>query len=401
MALKVAIFRPPHARHDTMFELQAAMYRRLVDQGQAHVTVFHDAARPYKFPGLETRGVRTGFGPFARRLEKSFGFRPYRSALRALAGFDVIETSDPTLYAYPRVALEAAQRYGSALVCGSSVTLWSVQTAAANHAREVMDAASAIECITPLARRRFETLGLIRAGDPRVVITGHPVDVNRFHPASHGRKERTVLTVGRLVESKGLLEALDAFREAPEGWNWLVVGEGPLRTRLQQSIADLGLERRVRLLGSMPHHQIHNLYARASILLHLPRATPEWEEYFGAVLIEAMAAGVAVVANRTGAIPYVVGSAGVLVDGPAGPALRRVIDDESLRAALSTNGRQRVQDRFAIDEVAGRVLSAWRKGGVTLEAGPSSIGVTGARAERRSPISAAARPDPGRAGQDG
>jgi glycosyltransferase involved in cell wall biosynthesis len=401
MALKVAVFRPPHARHDTMFELQAAMYRRLVEEGHAEVTVFHDAARPFKYPGLETRAVRSGFGPFAHRLEKSFGIRPYRSALRALSGFDVIETSDPTLYAYPQVALKATRRCGTALVCGSSVTLWSVRTAAASRAREVLESATAILCTTPLARRRFEILRLIRAGDPRVVITGHPVDLDRFRPARSDRKERVVLTVCRLEESKGLIEALEAFQAAPEEWSWWVVGEGPLRQRLQDLVADLNLEGRVRLVGAMPHKQIHNLYARASILLHLPRSTAEWEEYFGAVLIEAMASGVAVVANRTGAIPWVVGDAGVLVDSPdAGDALRRLIDDESLRVSLAMSGRRLVEDRFAIGDVAGRVLSAWHKGGTDLrgQSTPSSPVLTPERTA--SPIAARDRRDPSDAGQD-
>jgi len=401
MALKVAIFRPPHARHDTMFELQAAMYRRLVEEGHAEVTVFHDAARPFQYAGIKTRPVRSGFGPFTHRLEKSFGLRPYRSALRALSGFDVIETSDPTLYAYPQVALKAARQRGAALVCGSSVTLWSVRTAAASRAREVLEAATAILCTTPLARRRFEILQLIRAGDPRVVITGHPVDVDRFRPARSDRKERVVLTVCRLEESKGLIEALEAFQAAPKDWSWWVVGEGPLRDRLQDLIVDLNLEKRVRLVGSMPHNRIHNMYARASILLHLPRSTAEWEEYFGAVLIEAMASGVAVVANQTGAIPWVVGDAGVLVDSPdAGPALRRLIDDESLRISLAMSGRRLVEDRFTIADVAGRVLSAWQKGGTDLRSDLSPPATVLTPVRTGSPTADAARPDPGDAGQD-
>jgi len=359
MAMRVAVFRPPHARHGTMFELQAALYARLVALGEADVTVFRDARTPFVHPGLQVQPVPSGFGPFSHRLEKSFGIRPYRSALALLEGFDVVETSDPTLYAYPLVALEAARMYGLRLVCGSSVTLAGHYTGAVVRAREVLDTASSILCTTPLAHRRFATLGLVSEADPRVVITGHPVDTERFRPRENGSRENIVLTVCRLEKAKGLLEALEAFREAPGAWSWWIAGKGPMHQELRKAAAAYGLESRVRFLGGVPHETMADLYGRAAILLHLPRSTPVWEEYFGAVLIEAMACGLPVLASATGAIPHVVGTAGIVVEGPAGPALRRLIADEDLRRSLARLGRQRVEEHFHIDRVADRFLQAW------------------------------------------
>jgi len=342
-----------------MFELQAALYARLVDRGEAEVTVFRDARTPFAFPGLKVEGVRAGFGPFSHRLEKSLGVCPYRSARTRLEGFDVIETSDPTLYAYPRVALAAAKRSGARLVCGSSVTLPGLRGAAVARARVVMDAASAILCTTPLARQRFTALGLLKPRDPRVVLTGHPVDTEVFRPPDPDRREAVILTVCRLEEAKGLIEALEAFRETPDHWSWHIVGTGPLESPLQKAVASLGLENRVEFLGSVPHQDMAGLYARASILLHLPRSTPSWEEYFGAVLIEAMACGVAVLGNRTGALPHVVGEGGLLVHGPAGEDLRCLTSDADLRRTLGRRGRDRVMEHFHIDRVADRFLRAW------------------------------------------
>lgn len=343
-----------------MFELQAALYKRISDKYDIEVTVFYDGAKPFQHEGLRSIGVPSGYGPFAHRLEKSFGITPYRRAAAHLGSFDVIETSDPTLYAYPRVAAEVAERFNRRLVCGSSVTLTTVRSAAAMRAKQVTDVASAIVCITPLAAQRFQALGIVRSHDPRVHVTCHPVDPEVFVPSSE--REKTVFTAARLATDKGLIDALDAFESTPPDWTWKIAGEGPLEQKLRTEIAARGLADRVQMLGHVPHAEMIEHYARASVLLHLPHSTPHWEEYFGAVLIEAMSAGCAVVTNRTGAIPYVVGNVGVITEGYAGPALRSLCEDPARLESLGEAGRERIKTYFAIDVVAERVVAAWTGG---------------------------------------
>jgi glycosyltransferase involved in cell wall biosynthesis len=362
MTTRVAVFRPPHARNGTMFELQATLYSRLAATASLEVTVFSDAARPCALNGIGVVSVRPGLGFLSHRLEKALGFVPYRRAAEALAGFDVIETSDPTLYAYPQVAAEVARRSGARLVCGSSVSLPALKTAAARRAREVMAVAGRILCTTPLAQRRFAALGLLEPDDPRVVVTGHPVDTERFRPArTEGLREvpKVVLTVARLEESKGLREAVEAFAEAPREWAWWIAGTGPLRSSLERSVARRGLGPRVRFLGAVPHEKMPRVYAAAGVLLHLPHSTARWEEYFGAVLIEAMASGLPVVGTRTGAIPWVVGDAGLLVEDEAGSALRWLVENPDLCRELGGRGRANVEARFSLERVGRRWLQAW------------------------------------------
>src|SRR5207253_2769181 len=77
------------------------------------------------------------------------------------------------------------------------------------------------------------------------------------------------------------------------------------------------------------------------------RTTATWAEQFGHVLIEAMAAGVPVVGSSSGAIPDVVGDAGIIVPEGDAAALRRALEtllaDPALRARLSERGQDRVQ----------------------------------------------------------
>ncbi|MBV8718579.1 MAG: glycosyltransferase family 4 protein, partial [Chloroflexi bacterium] len=95
----------------------------------------------------------------------------------------------------------------------------------------------------------------------------------------------------------------------------------------------------------------------------LPSVTilPNHREQFGRVLVEAMAAGVPVIGSSSGAIPEVIGDAGLVVPERDSMALARAIDsllnDPELRARLVGRGRQRVASRFAWSNIALQTLA--------------------------------------------
>lgn len=108
----------------------------------------------------------------------------------------------------------------------------------------------------------------------------------------------------------------------------------------------------IQFLGAQPHHRVLRALSEAEVLLH-----PSLEESFGAVLAEALAIGVPVVAGRSsGAVPWVVGEAGCLVDvrQPAAiqAALAMLLDHAPRAARLGEQGRRRTLERFASDRVA-------------------------------------------------
>lgn len=359
MTLRVAIFRPPHARNGTMFDRKLDVYRRCQALGDVEVTIVHDETVPFVADGLATVAVPAGPSGLPRALSRTLGFRPYQRALAELARFDLIDTADPSRYGFATIARDAVLRNGGHLVCSSSVTLPVVRAPLSlGRARRVLDVASAIVCTTPGARERFEALGLVAAGDPRTVVTGHPVDADRFCPSREAR-EPIVLSVCRLDEETGVFDAIDAFAAAPPSWSWWIVGDGAQRPKLEARLADAGLADRVRLLGRVDYDDLPTLYNRASILLHLPRSTRNWEDYFGAVAIEAMACGLPIVAKPTGVIPWVTGDVAVLTEGDGGAALRALCSDAARRDDLGARGRARVRAEFHVDRVAGRLLRAW------------------------------------------
>jgi len=153
--------------------------------------------------------------------------------------------------------------------------------------------------------------------------------------------------LGRLVPEKGvdvLLEA--AARFLPE-WEVRIAGDGPQRGALQASARHLFGPGRVRFDGALEDGQVPGWFSEIDVLAvpSLPR--PNWTEQFGRVAVEAMAAGVPVVASDTGALPEVVADAGLLV-APGDPAalagaLRSLQEDPTLRARIIARGRARAR----------------------------------------------------------
>ena len=161
--------------------------------------------------------------------------------------------------------------------------------------------------------------------------------------------------IGRLVEEKGLGILIDAVAELPEIC-LLIIGSGPLREKLEQSIATRNLAARVRIVPSVSHDQIP-LYLNALDVLALPsQTTPVWKEQFGHVLVEAMACAVPVVGSDSGAIPKVIGDAGLIFPEGNANSLRDAIvtlRSNSVRCEqLAQAGRARVLAQFTHAHIA-------------------------------------------------
>lgn len=156
--------------------------------------------------------------------------------------------------------------------------------------------------------------------------------------------------VGRLVEWKGVLELADAWRAvAPRlpGAHLVIAGEGEMEGAMR---ARLGYTERVRWLGF--RGDIPAVMRALDVLVF-----PSWMEGFGLAAVEAMAAGIPVIAADAGALPEVVGHEreGLLV--PPGDAdalvaaMIRLAEDEALRRRLGTAGRARVRRQFSVRQM--------------------------------------------------
>ncbi len=179
---------------------------------------------------------------------------------------------------------------------------------------------------------------LVAGGAPADRIRVVPYWVEPATPVD-AAKTVDVLFVGRLVASKGVGTLLDALARTP-GATATIAGDGPARSELERRSAELGLTSRVRFVGWVSGAERAGLLA-ASRIFAMPSL---WDEPFGISGLEALAAGVPVVATDIGGIPSWLtdGEAGLLVprgDAAAlGSVLRRLIGDERERAQLAAQG---------------------------------------------------------------
>jgi len=161
--------------------------------------------------------------------------------------------------------------------------------------------------------------------------------------------------IGRWVREKGLWILIEAIESASD-MRLILIGGGPLRPEIERRIEERRLGARVRLVNAVPHERVPD-YLRALDVLVLPSlTTAAWKEQFGHVLIEAMACGVPVIGSDSGAIPEVIGEAGlVLPEGDASAlraALQRLQADPLERQRLARLGRERVLAHYTHEKIA-------------------------------------------------
>ncbi len=174
----------------------------------------------------------------------------------------------------------------------------------------------------------------------------------------------TALSVGRLVERKGVTHLVDAVRllwARGRDIRLVVVGDGPERSRLEQQIREHGLDHRVELRGQVSAEALQQAYAAADAFV-LPAIVDRRgdTEGLGVVLLEAMNQRVPVVASRIGGIPDIVedGVSGLLVppgDAAAlAAALERLAREPDLAARLGDAGYRRLRERFSWEAIVAR-----------------------------------------------
>lgn len=129
---------------------------------------------------------------------------------------------------------------------------------------------------------------------------------------------------GRLVLEKGLGVLLDAMTR-DDRLRARIAGGGPLVDRLAAMAESRGLDGRIELLGPIAPEDVPAFYRSLDVLAIPSLPTPNWTEQFGRVAIEAMACGVPVVASDAGALPEVVGGAGLVVAAGDSAALAEAL----------------------------------------------------------------------------
>jgi glycosyltransferase involved in cell wall biosynthesis len=202
----------------------------------------------------------------------------------------------------------------------------------------------------------------------RVRTLRNGVDLDRFRPLERAAAREALnlesgpvlLSVGHLIERKGHRLAIEALDRLP-GYALLIAGEGPDRESLESFTRRLGLSRRVRFLGAIPHEKLAAVYSAADALV-LASSREGWAN----VLLEAMACGTPVVATRAWGTPEIVAgpAAGVLMRERSAAGLAEAVT-ELFRKAPPREAVRRYAENFSWDattegqiELFTRVLAA-------------------------------------------
>jgi glycosyltransferase involved in cell wall biosynthesis len=171
-----------------------------------------------------------------------------------------------------------------------------------------------------------------------------------------------VTTVCRLTEQKGIPHLLRAAKallpEFPEAV-FVVIGDGPLKTRLEALAASLGLPSSLRFLGA--RDDVWDLL-QASDLLVMPSL---WEG-LPVALLEACACGVPAVASGVGGIPEVVehGVNGLLVppgdEAALASAIASMLSSRERRLRMGREARRKVEERYSTDRIGRAIAGLYR-----------------------------------------
>lgn len=177
-------------------------------------------------------------------------------------------------------------------------------------------------------------------------------------PPSNGPRCNRILLASRLFERKGVQDFLRAMQGVDtQGWQIVVAGDGPYRPALERLAAELDVP--AQFLNFVPRDQLAQLYRSSKIFVF-----PSHRENFPVVLLEAMAAGCAVVACSAAGSGEVIGQSTIRVDAgdiqTMRQALVQLMGDDRQIARLGQQAYERVQ-RFAWPKVADQFDNLFRR----------------------------------------
>jgi glycosyltransferase involved in cell wall biosynthesis len=230
--------------------------------------------------------------------------------------------------------------------------------------REKLEAAVFVHTSTELAREALISRGI---GADKVVCIRSGLD--RLPPLKALRSSRAplhLLSIARLVEKKGLdrqLRIYAALKSAGVEFAARIVGDGPLRPRLEKLAGQLGVAERVTFAGQVPPHEVWEHLDWADVLLHTGVVASSGDrDGLPNAIGEAMAAGVPVVTSPTAGTTEAVsdGATGIVlpVDRPEAwvGVLRRLSSDDRFCDLLRLQARSWVEANFDVRANTDRLL---------------------------------------------
>lgn len=228
--------------------------------------------------------------------------------------------------------------------------------------KPIIQNADAVLALTKDMRQKMQGIY-----DRDISIVPNGVELERFKiPPRDKRKDdaKAVIFVGRLHPLKGvqyLIEAMVIVHQELPDVKLVVVGDGIERAKLEKFAEELNLNGCIQFTGQLPQESIPRLMHQAEVFV-----LPSISEGFGIVNLEAMAAGLPIVATNVGGIPDVIeeGVNGFLInaknsDEIAGKLLI-LLQDDGMRKEISVNNKWKAE-LYAWDKITAKVETEYKK----------------------------------------
>jgi len=283
--------------------------------------------------------------PIVRKLHKKFDF-------------DLIDAH----YVYPDgfAAIQLGRMFKKPVVVsarGSDINLFKTFPAIRKLLQHVLRRAAGVIAVSQALREAMVLLGIPQE---KISVISNGVDAGKFYPMpkEDARRQlglsnrRMIFSVGNLTPNKGfdlLVRALGILADkfAEKDLQLVIAGDGPFRSELERMIASLRLDDRVRLVGAIPHDQLHVWYSAADLFC-LASSREGWPN----VILESLACGTPVVATSAGGIPEIIcsDSVGLLVERDEikiTAAIRSALNKQWTGADLVAYARQHTWERTA------------------------------------------------------
>lgn len=322
-------------------------------------------------------------GAVAARL---VGERYLADADAAYGRADIVHAEELSFW-FSADAARRKSRHGYKLVQTVWETLPFLRTYRNRQARGYRDEVlAATDLFLPATERAAEALRLEGVAEEKLLVCSPGIDVARFSVPAATPTEHVILSPGRLVWDKGHQDVLRAAAalhrglvRCPDGRvatpRVRIVGTGPEEARLRAYATELGLAAFVEF-GSVPYEQMPAVFASASAMTLMSQASAYaafhpldvphafWEEQFGLVLAEAMAARLAIVTTTSGAIPEVVrGSEAELVAPGDWMGLARALAAGALdrEPGARVDHDPAIVERYSTGAAAARLAAAYAR----------------------------------------
>ncbi len=206
----------------------------------------------------------------------------------------------------------------------------------------------------------------------RVIYNGIDTEIYDGNRESGQERDGLIMVANTDDRKKGVLYLLQALQLLKnDGARLTIVDDaarhssyiedvGPLPSYGSKLVTKLNLDGMVRFTGRLTREQLARHYAAARIAI-----VPSLYEGFGLPAAEAMACGTPVIATTGGALPEVVGDAGMLVPpadaGALAAAIKELLNDKQTQRQMSEAGKKRVREQFNWEQAARKTLEVYRE----------------------------------------